>query len=99
ALIAEAETAAALCKVAAAKDISPTHRFDRDTMKAIARVNARESAFNVASRGLKLVAGSAENVGALAESVELSKIESKQRGNTEDMDTIAAKLNEHFKAK
>jgi len=99
-LIAEAETAAALCKAASEKNISPTHRFDRDTMRAMSRVHARETAFNVATRGLKLVSGSVtEGVGALAEGMELPKIEARQHGNTEDMDFIASKLNEYCKAK
>lgn len=99
-LIAEAEVAAAMCRVAAAKSPSTTHRLDKDALKAIARVNSRESAFNVASKGLKLAAGSAaEGVGALADGMELPQIEAKQHGNTADMDLIAAKLNEYFKAK
>ncbi|MCX5782978.1 MAG: acyl-CoA dehydrogenase family protein [Elusimicrobia bacterium] len=97
-LIACAEVARAFSQMAAQKTLSDCFKFDRETYTAMARVNAKTTAFDVASQGIKLVVGAGEgDATALAQSVEFGLIEQKQNGTTADMDFIAAKLNEALK--
>ena len=69
-----------------------------DTLKAMCRVNAKEAAFDIAAQGAKLVlgAGAADSAKLLADS-ELSSIQNKMHGLTEDMDKVSAKLRELFR--
>ena len=99
-LIASAEIAAMFCRAAAEKTYQEGMRFDRDATTAMARVCARETAFDVAAQGMKLVlgAGSSDAV-TLAQAVNFAAIQNSQRGITDDKDLIAAKLNENFRAR
>ena len=65
----------------------------------MARVNARQSAFKVASEGLRLILGTcpALNAAELSQAVNLVGIEEKMRGLIDDMDAVSAKLREVFK--
>jgi alkylation response protein AidB-like acyl-CoA dehydrogenase len=97
-LIARAETAAAFCRKLGKGEIVEGCKFDMNTLKAMCRVNAKEAAFDIAAQGAKLVlgAGAADSAKLLADT-ELSVIQSKMHGLTEDMDTVSAKLRELFR--
>lgn len=97
-LIARAETAAAFCRKLGKGEIVEGCKFDMNTLKAMCRVNAKEAAFDIAAQGAKLVlgAGAADSAKLLADT-ELSAIQSKMHGLTEDMDTVSAKLRELFR--
>lgn len=97
-LIARAETAAAFCRKLGKGEIVEGCKFDMNTLKAMCRVNAKEASFDIAAQGAKLVlgAGAADSAKLLADT-ELSAIQSKMHGLTEDMDTVSAKLRELFR--
>lgn len=98
-LIADAEVAACFSRAAAQQKYSETVRFDKDAWQAMARVFAREAALNTAVQGLALVLGAAEQAGNLADAMNLEAVQAEQKGNVADMDLVAAKLKQTFKAK
>ena len=98
-LIADAEVAACFAKAAAQQKYSETVRFDRDAWQAMARVFARETALATAVQGLALVLGAADQAGSLAGAMNLEAVQAEQKGNVADMDLVAAKLKQTFKAK
>lgn len=99
-LIAKAEVAMVFAQSAANKGYGEGVKVDRDTLKAMARVCARESAFEIALEGMKLVLGGGTGSAAqLSQAVNLTVIEDLQRGIMDDKDLIAAKLNEVYRAK
>ncbi|MFH1620017.1 MAG: acyl-CoA dehydrogenase family protein [bacterium] len=98
-LIAMAETAAMFSKAAAGGTYSESVKFDRDTWQAMARVNARETALQTACDGTALVLGAGSGGDELARTLDLDIIQAKQRGMIEDMDLIAGKLCQVFKAR
>ena len=98
-LIAAAETAAVFSTAAAAQKYSETVRFDREGWQAMARVFAREAALNTALEGLALVLGAADTAGNLADAVNTEAVQAEQKGMIADMDLVAAKLKQTFKAK
>ncbi|HAN04671.1 MAG TPA: acyl-CoA dehydrogenase [Elusimicrobia bacterium] len=98
-LICAAETAAIFSTAAAAPKYSETVRFDREGWQAMARVFAREAALNTALEGLALVLGAAEQAGNLADAVNIEAVQAEQKGLIADMDLVAAKLKQTFKAK
>jgi alkylation response protein AidB-like acyl-CoA dehydrogenase len=98
-LICAAETAAIFSTAAAAKKYSETVRFDREGWQAMARVFAREAALNTALEGLALVLGAADAAGNLADAVNIEAVQAEQKGLIADMDLVAAKLKQTFKAK
>ncbi|MDD4005353.1 MAG: acyl-CoA dehydrogenase family protein [Elusimicrobiaceae bacterium] len=99
-LIAKAEVAMVFSESAADKNYGEGVKVDRDTLRAMARVCARETAFEIALEGMKLVLGGGTGSAAtLAQAVNLTVIEDLQRGIIADKDLIAAKLNEVYRAK
>ena len=98
-LICAAETAAIFSEAAAAKKYSETVRFDREGWQAMSRVFAREAALNTALEGLALVLGAVDTAGNLADAVNIEAIQTEQKGMIADMDLVAAKLKQTFKAK
>ena len=98
-LICAAETAAIFSTAAAAQKYSETVRFDREGWQAMARIFAREAALNTAMEGLALVLGAVESDGSLADAVNIEAIQTEQRGMMADMDLVALKLKQAFKAK
>ncbi|MCM2267786.1 MAG: acyl-CoA dehydrogenase family protein [Elusimicrobiales bacterium] len=98
-LICAAETAAIFSTAAAAKKYTETVRFDREGWQAMARVFAREAALNTALEGLALVLGAADQAGSLADAVNIEAVQAEQKGLIADMDLVAAKLKQTFKAK
>lgn len=99
-LIAKAEVAMIFAQSAANKGYGEGVKVDRDTLKAMARVCAREAAFEIALEGMKLVLGGGTGSAAeLSQAVNLTVIEDLQRGIMADKDLIAAKLNEVYRAK
>ncbi len=98
-LIADAEVAACFARAAAQQKYSETVRFDKDAWQAMARVFAREAALNTAVQGLALVLGAAEQAGNLADAMNLDAVQAEQKGLVADMDLVAAKLKQTFKAR
>lgn len=100
-LIAKAETARALCLAAASDSVPEGSPFDADTYKAIARVNAKETAFYLAQSGAALVQETlpkgAINAAELLKAVNLEEIASRLDGVRDDKDVIAAKMRELFR--
>jgi len=74
-------------------------RFDAQAWQAMARIYAREAALQIASEGLAMVIGSVDNPGDLSAAVNMDAIQSVQKGLTADMDLVAVKLKQTFKAK
>lgn len=97
-LIANAEVAAAFCRSIGNGKIVEGCKFDADTLKAMCRVNARETAYDIAARGAKLVlsAGTAD-ANNLLNMTHLVKIEAAMHGIIEDSDKVSAKLREIFR--
>ena len=98
-LICAAETAWNFSIAAAAPKYSETIRFDREGWQAMARIFAREAALNTAAQGLALVLGAADAAGNLADAVNMEAIQAEQKGMIADMDLVALKLKQTFKAK
>jgi alkylation response protein AidB-like acyl-CoA dehydrogenase len=98
-LICAAETAWNFSIAAAAQKYSETIRFDREGWQAMARIFAREAALNTAAEGLALVLGAADSAGNLADAVNMEAIQTEQKGMIADMDLVALKLKQTFKAK
>ena len=98
-LIAAAETAAMFSTAAAEQKYSETIRFDRPCRQAMARIFAREAALRVATEGLALVLGASDTAGDLAEAVNMESVQAEQKGLITDMDLVALKLKQTFKAK
>jgi len=99
-LIANAEVSARFCLTVGEGPMPEGVKYDKDTLAAMARVCARETAFDVVSKGMKLVLGAGtQSAAELSQALRFTEIEDKQRGITADMDFIAARLSEVFKAK
>ncbi len=97
-LIASAEVAANFCKKCADGVVTEGSRMDLSTLSAMCRAFARETAFDLASRGLKYVLGAGTgNAAEFNTAVNLTAIEDKMRGLIEDSDIASAKLKEIFK--
>jgi alkylation response protein AidB-like acyl-CoA dehydrogenase len=97
-LMAYAETAASFCRAAAKDEHSEAVQFDKETWRAMCRVNARHTASWIASEGLELVAGaSSEETVGLVDGLNLKAVAKVQKGNIADMDLVAKKLAEVFK--
>lgn len=98
-LIALAEGAAAFCRAAAKPEYSDGVVFDREAWQALARINARRAAAELACEGLRLVAGVSEGeAAALAARLDFARIAALQKGASADMDLAAAKLVKTFPA-
>lgn len=97
-LIANAEVAAAFCRAIGNGKIVEGCKFDAETLKAMCRVNAKETAYDIASRGAKLVlsAGTAD-AAALLNATHFVQIEANMHGCIEDSDKVSAKLREIFR--
>ena len=98
-LISEAEVAAVFSRQCAEGKITEGSRFDLNTLCTMARVNARLSAFKIATDGMKLILGvGAASAQDLSAAVNLVGIEEKMTGLITDEDAVSAKLREIFKA-
>jgi len=97
-MVCWAEGAAAACRRAAQCDAAEKSdaRFDTRTLRAIARVNAREAALDVATQALHWVRGmdgvSDAELPHLVDALQLSQIYQGQAGAMTDMDQIADAL-------
>ncbi len=99
-LIACAEVAHAFVYVCAQDKYFDGVRFDKETYEAMCRVNTRETAFNVVSEGMKLVAGAGQvDAASLAAQTGFVQIMAKQQQILQDMDMISGKICEVFNAK
>lgn len=90
-LIAWAETAAIFAERAATKPSTATP-LQPDTLKAMARVHAREAAMKVAADGLRWAISAGQTDPNLAGSLNLPAIYAAQAGQIEDMNVVAEKL-------
>ena len=97
-LICYAETAANFAERAACKPTSASG-LEPDTLQAMARVHAREACLKVASEGLRWAIGAGQTDPGLARQLNLESALAAQAGLIEDMDRIAADLNQAFPAK
>jgi alkylation response protein AidB-like acyl-CoA dehydrogenase len=76
-----------------------TFPYDRETQKAMARVRARDCALKIANQGMSLVMGSGSgDPESFYRELEMTRILNAQKGRLSDMDLIASKLKEVFKA-
>ena len=98
-LIAAAELSCVFAKTAAKDKYSESVRFDTQGWQAMSRVFAREAALRTASEGLALVLGSGEGSAALSAGVNMDEVQAAQKGMMEDMDLVAVKLKQTFKAR
>ncbi|MBI4249319.1 MAG: acyl-CoA dehydrogenase, partial [Elusimicrobia bacterium] len=98
-LMAYAETAAAFCRESAKATLSEAVLFDHETWRAMSRIHARQAAAWIAGEGLSLVAGASDSDAAgLVDEVNVKAVAKAQRGGVADMDLVAKKLVEVFKA-
>ncbi|MBI4422105.1 MAG: acyl-CoA dehydrogenase family protein [Elusimicrobia bacterium] len=98
-LIAYAETAAVFCREAAKETLSEAVAFDQETWRAMSRLHARHAASWIASEGLSLVAGSSDvDAVGLVDGLNVKAVAQAQKGAVADMDLVAKKLSEVFKA-
>jgi alkylation response protein AidB-like acyl-CoA dehydrogenase len=98
-LISFAELAFIFARRSAADRYTETIKFDRNVWQAMSRVYAKNAALRIAVEGVGLVLGAAEKDTNLAENVNIEKIQTLQKGLISDMDLIALKLKDTFKAK
>ncbi|WP_424245473.1 alkylation response protein AidB-like acyl-CoA dehydrogenase [Elusimicrobium posterum] len=97
-LIANAETAFIFAKRCAEGVLTEGTRFDPATLAAMSRVMARETAFDIAARGMKYVLGAGTGSAAqFAQDINMVAIEDKMRGIIEDSDLVSAALKKIFK--
>ncbi len=96
-LIAYAETAAIFAERAATK---PTEAIQLDpaTLRAMARIHARDAALRIANDGLRWAIGAGQTDPNLANTLNLPAIYAVQAGLIEDMNLVAGKLIEAFPA-
>ena len=98
-LISLAETSWAFCKSAASEPYSESVVFDKEVWQAMSRIHARETALRILSEGMRLVIGSeGGDPAAFAASLGAAQIYGAEAGLVADMDLVANKLNETFKA-
>ena len=98
-LISMAELAYVFSQAAAKEKYSESVRFDSQAWQAMARVYAREAALLIAAEGIAMVLGAVDLAGKLAAAVNMDAIQAVQKGMMSDMDLVAAKLKQTFKAK
>jgi alkylation response protein AidB-like acyl-CoA dehydrogenase len=96
-LIAYAETAAVFAERASTK---PTEaiKLDQPTLKAMARIHARDAAMKVATDGLRWVIGAGQTDPNFVNLLNLPAIYAAQAGLIEDMNVVAGKLVAAFPA-
>lgn len=96
-LFAWTEVALAFCRGAAKDQYSEGVAFDRDTWRAMARIYARQAASHVSAEGIKVVCGYGD-APDFAQSMDLGKLSAVLKGDKADMDLVAGKLVEVYKA-
>jgi alkylation response protein AidB-like acyl-CoA dehydrogenase len=96
-LIAYAETAAIFAERAASKP-SEAVPFAPETLRAMARIHARDAALKVAADGLRWAIGAGQTDPDLASALDLPAVLAAQVGLVEDMNEVAGRLIEAFPA-
>jgi alkylation response protein AidB-like acyl-CoA dehydrogenase len=96
-LITYAETAAIFSERAALKPSSAVP-FAPETLRAMARIHAREAALKVVNDGLHWAIGAGQTDAHLADTLNLPAVFAAQAGLIEDMNFVAGKLIEAFPA-
>jgi alkylation response protein AidB-like acyl-CoA dehydrogenase len=98
-LICYAETATAFCRAAAKETLSEAVVFDQEAWRAMSRIHAGHSASWIASEGLSLVSGCSDvDAVGLVDGLNIKAIAKAQKGAVADMDLVAKKMTEVFKA-
>ncbi|HBW23613.1 MAG: acyl-CoA dehydrogenase [Elusimicrobia bacterium GWA2_56_46] len=97
--IALAEQAYVFSEAAAKEKYSESVRFDVQAWQAMARIFARDAALAIAAEGPAMVLGASDGAGGLYSAVNMEEVQAAQKGMTADMDLVAAKLKQTFKAK
>ncbi|MGA1872038.1 MAG: acyl-CoA dehydrogenase family protein [Thermoplasmatota archaeon] len=99
-LTAEAEVSMVFSETASSGVISDAFPYDLETMRAMARIMARRTAHKVILEGIELVMGAGSgDSSSMVEETGLLKVIAAQRGLVQDMDLVATKLVEVFRAK
>lgn len=76
-----------------------TFPYDKETLRAMARVRARDSALKIVTDGISLVMGAGSgDPDAFYREMKVSKIMREQKNRLSDMDLIASKVKEVFRA-
>lgn len=99
-LSAEAEVSMEFCRTAGSEEISDGFPYDREMMRAMSRIRAKQAAHKIVLEGMELVmgAGSGDAV-SMAEEMDLIKVISSQKGLVQDMDLVATKIKDVFRSK
>ncbi|GAB4215052.1 MAG: hypothetical protein OHK0022_54490 [Roseiflexaceae bacterium] len=97
-LIAYAETAAVFAERTASVETYTASVFDNPTLRAMARIHAREAALKIATDGLRWAIGAGQTDPNLAGSLGLPAIYAAQAGLIDDMNQVAATLPATFPA-
>ncbi|MDE2290585.1 MAG: acyl-CoA dehydrogenase family protein, partial [Elusimicrobia bacterium] len=98
-LMAYAETAAAFCRAAAKEALPEAVAVDQDAWRAMCRIHAGTAAAWIASEGLRLVAGCSDvDAVGLVDGLNMKAVAKAQKGQVADMDLVAAKLAQVYKA-
>jgi acyl-CoA dehydrogenase len=94
-LIAYVETAAIFSERASSKPTTAIN-LDQTTLKAMARLHARDAAMKVGCQGLSYAIGAGQTDPNLAQSLNLPGIYAAQAGQIDDMNLVSARLVEAF---
>jgi len=98
-LISVCELAYLFAEASAKEKYSESVRFDTQAWQAMARIFARDAAVQLATEGPALVLGAVENAASMASAADMDQVRAVQKGMMEDMDLVAAKLKQTFKAR
>ena len=98
-LISMCELAYVFAGASAKERYSESVRFDTQAWQAMSRIFARDAALQMATEGLAMVLGSVDTAGNIAAAVDMDGVQAVQKGMMADMDLVAVKLKQTFKAK
>jgi len=99
-LSAEAEVAMVFCETAAMDEYSDAFPYDREMMKAMARIRARQAAHKILLEGIELVMGAGSgDAQIMVEETRMYQIIAAQKGMVQDMDLVATKIKEVFRSR
>jgi len=99
-LAAEGEVAVAFCETASRDSFSEAFPYNRETMRAMARIMARQTSLKIVHQGTALIMGAGTGGAAsLHEEMRVDKVMERMKGQVPDMDLVAFKLKEVFRAR
>lgn len=98
-LAAEGEVAMAFCETAASDRVPESFPYDFETIRTMARIRAKQASLKIVLEGISLIMGSGTGGAAsLHEELKVNRIMDKQKGLVPEMDLVAFKLKEVFRA-